>query len=119
MFIGIIEKTKSIFNAFIENISEFFNVFYLLNTQAYVLAIIEILIIAFFIYKLLMWVKDNRVFSLLKGLIIIFVFYLLALTFDFDVIVKILNDLAPVAAISAVIIFQEDIRAGLEHNISI
>lgn len=115
MFIGIIEKTKSIFNAFIENISEFFNVFYLLNTQAYVLAIIEILIIAFFIYKLLMWVKDNRVFSLLKGLIIIFVFYLLALTFDFDVIVKILNDLAPVAAISAVIIFQEDIRAGLEH----
>lgn len=115
MFIGIIEKSKSIFNAFIENISEFFNVFYLLNTQAYVLAIIEILIIAFFIYKLLMWVKDNRVFSLLKGLIIIFVFYLLALTFDFDVIVKILNDLAPVAAISAVIIFQEDIRAGLEH----
>lgn len=115
MFISIIENFKSVFKAFIENIGEFFNVFYLLNTQAYVSAIIEIIIIAFFIYKIIMWVKDNRVFSLLKGLIIIFVFYLIAIAFDFIVIVKILNDLAPVAAISTIIIFQDDIRSGLEH----
>lgn len=102
-------------SSIIDNIKEFFYIFYVLDIKAYIFAIIEILIIAFFIYKILMWVKDNRVFSLLKGLMIIIVFYIIADAFNLNVITKIMERLASVAVISTVIIFQDDIRSGLEH----
>lgn len=99
----------------IEQLTSLINVFRTLDIYGLISAIIEILIIAFAIYYVLMWLKDTRAWSILKGVIVICVFFLVAYIFNFTVILAIAKYLILVVAIGIVIIFQSDIRSGLEH----
>ena len=46
--------------------------------------IIEILILSYVIYKILMWFKSNRAWTLLKGIVLILLFTILASLFQFN-----------------------------------
>ena len=46
-----------------------------------IIDIIEILLIAFFVYQFMLWIRSTRAYSLLKGILIIFVFVLIAIPF--------------------------------------
>ena len=51
--------------------------------------VLEIFIIAFLVYHILVWAKDTRLWSLLKGVIVIVVFILIAAIFNMSTIFSI------------------------------
>lgn len=77
--------------------------------------IFEIAIIAYLVYEILFWIKNTRAWVLLKGLIIIFAFTLLAAIFRFDTILWILGKIATIAVTALIIIFQPELRRALEQ----
>ncbi len=104
MLISIIEKLKSLFT-----------VFTTLSVLEKISSAVEILIITFVIYKILMWVKNTRAWVLIRGIVIIGIFVLIAQLCKFRVILYILQTLSYIAVFAMIIIFQDDIRNGLEH----
>lgn len=99
----------------IEKLANSINVFTALSEFEYLTAAIEILIIAFIIYRVLLWLKTTRAWVLLRGVIVIGVFVLLAYLFNFKVILFILQPLTYFALLAIIIVFQDDMRSGLEH----
>ena len=99
----------------IENFINALNVFATLNILQWISSILEIFIIAFVIYKLIMWIKGTRAWLLLRGVVAIGLLLLLAYIFNFQVILYIIQKFSYIAIFAIVIIFQEDIRSGLEH----
>lgn len=77
--------------------------------------IIEIIILAFLIYKFLFWVGESKAFSLLRGILIILVFVVLSYVLHLDVILEILRQIASVLVIAIVILFKEEIRSAIER----
>lgn len=99
----------------IDSVKNAFNIFRVLKPLERVSAVIEMLIIAFVIYKVLMWLKNTRAWGLLRGIIIIAVFAALAKLCRFEVIFELLKRGTYLLLFGLIIIFQDDIRAGLEH----
>ena len=52
---------------------------------------VEILIIAFMIYEVLVWIKSTRAWMLLKGILILLVFVIVATIFNLSTILWISN----------------------------
>ena len=77
--------------------------------------IIEILLLSFLIYKILCWVQNTRAWTLLKGGVIILVFYLLASFLRFTTITWIINRMGLIAVLAVLIIFQPELRKALEQ----
>lgn len=76
--------------------------------------IVEMIIISFLVYSILAWIKDTRAWTLLKGIIVILVFYLLAAIFQMNTIVWLMGKIVNVAIIAVVIVFQPELRRALE-----
>lgn len=77
--------------------------------------IIEIIIIAFVLYHVMVWVKNTRAWMLFKGIIVILIFLLLAALFQMNTILWLSGKVVNVAAIALVIIFQPELRNALER----
>ena len=76
--------------------------------------IVEILIIAFAIYQIILWIKNTKAWMLLKGILVLAVFILVAAVFHMYTILWIVQNLLPVMATAVVIIFQPELRRALE-----
>lgn len=70
--------------------------------------IAEIIILSFLIYNILIWVKQTRAWNLLKGIIVVLVFVLLAVIFQMNTILWIAKKTINVAVIAIIIVFQPD-----------
>lgn len=77
--------------------------------------IVEILIIAFVIYQVLLWVKNTRAWMLFKGLIFLLIFILFASIFEMNTILWIASKTINVGIIAVIIIFQPELRKALEQ----
>ena len=77
--------------------------------------IIEIAIIAYIVYGVLLWIQNTKAWALLKGIGIILGFTVVAVIFRFDAILWILSNVATIAFTAIVIIFQPEIRNALEQ----
>lgn len=77
--------------------------------------IVEMLIITFLIYHILVWIKNTRAWSLLKGLIVIVVFIFVAVVFEMTTILWIVENALPTAIIAVVVILQPELRKALEE----
>ena len=77
--------------------------------------VIEICILAFLIYHLVKWVKNTRAWSLVKGLVGIMFFWLLAVIFQLNVILWIITNTISVGIIALIIVFQPEFRKALEQ----
>lgn len=77
--------------------------------------IVEILIIAFVIYQVLLWVKNTRAWMLFKGLIFLLIFILFASVFEMNTILWIASKTINVGIIAVIIIFQPELRKALEQ----
>ncbi|MBR6229776.1 MAG: diadenylate cyclase CdaA [Eubacterium sp.] len=80
-----------------------------------VIDVLEILIIAYIFYHIIVWVKDTRAWTLLKGMVFLALFYLVAMILEMNVIVWLFNNVMVVGAIALVVIFQPELRNALEH----
>ncbi len=77
--------------------------------------ILEIIIIAFLIYEILVWIKTTRAWTLLKGIAMILVFALIAWMLKLYTILWIMQNVAFVATTALIIIFQPELRRALEQ----
>lgn len=77
--------------------------------------IIEILLIAFVIYQLLKWIRNTRAWTLFKGMVIIFIIFIIASLFKLHTIVWIFSKTINVGIIALVIVFQPELRSALEQ----
>lgn len=77
--------------------------------------IIEILILAYLIYHVVRWIKNTRAWSLVKGLVVIMAFWLLAVILQLNVLLWIITNTISVGIIAIVIIFQPEFRKALEQ----
>ena len=77
--------------------------------------ILEILILTFLVYRFLVWIKNTRAWTLLKGVIsilaMVFIIYLLKM----DTLKFIINRGLNIAIITIVVVFQPEIRRVLEQ----
>lgn len=80
-----------------------------------VIDVIQIIIIAYFIYYVITWLRNTRAYALLKGLFVVLVFVVLVNVFQMDTIIWLLQNLGVVAFTALFIIFQPEIRRGLEQ----
>ena len=77
--------------------------------------IVEIIILSFLLYHILVWVKNTRAWSLLKGVLVIAVFVLLAEYFEMTTILWIVQNLFSVAVMAIVVILQPELRKAAEE----
>ena len=77
--------------------------------------IIEIVINAFVIYNVMVWIKNTKAWVLLKGIIIVVIFALIAYILNLKTILWIAGKTISVGIIALVIIFQPELRRALEQ----
>lgn len=77
--------------------------------------IVEILIISFLVYQIMVWIKNTRAWAFLKGVLVILVFIGVAAFFHMTTILWIAENVISVAAIAVVIIMQPELRKALEQ----
>lgn len=99
-------------NGFWEQLKTYLSGIYMPRIQ--VIDVIEILIIALLLYFFMSWVKRTRAYTLLKGILIVVIFIVLALVFQMSTILWIVQKLASIALLALVIIFQPELRKALE-----
>ena len=77
--------------------------------------ILEIIIITFLVYEILFWIKNTRAWTLLKGIVVILGFSVLAYLLQLDTILWIIEKGAFLATTALMIIFQPELRKALEQ----
>lgn len=77
--------------------------------------IVEILIISVLIYYILLWIRDTRAWTLLKGVLVILAFVVVAYVFEMNTILWLFGNLINVTIICVFILFQPELRRALEQ----
>ena len=80
-----------------------------------VIDIVQILLIAVFVYYLVVWVKSTRAYILLQGLLLVVLFLLVAVVLHMDTILWIFKQLSGVLITGMIVIFQPELRKVLEQ----
>ena len=76
---------------------------------------LDILIISFVFYQLLQFARKSRAGQLVKGIILILVFYGLAVMLNLKTVTWVLNNVITIGFMAAVVIFQPEIRRAMER----
>lgn len=77
--------------------------------------VVEIMIISFLFYHILLWIKSTRAWNLFKGIMVILAFVLLAALFQMSTILWIAENTLNVGLLALVVIFQPELRKALEN----
>ncbi|MCR4792636.1 MAG: diadenylate cyclase CdaA [Lachnospiraceae bacterium] len=74
----------------------------------------EILIIAVLLYYMMRWMHNTRAWSLMKGLVVILVFIIIANLFHMDTILWLTSNILQFAVIALIVVLQPELRKALE-----
>ena len=77
--------------------------------------IIDIVVVAYLIYRLLGFIKETRAQRLFRGILLIVAFFLVSEIFNLSLLNWLFTRLITVGPIAVVILFQPEIRRGLEQ----
>lgn len=77
--------------------------------------IIDILIVSYVIYKLIMLVRGTRAAQLLKGIVVVVVTWALSIWFDLYTLQWMMNQMFTFGVLAVIIIFQPELRRALEQ----
>lgn len=80
-----------------------------------IIDIIEISLISFLVYHVMVWMKYTRAYMLIKGILLVLIFLLIAYVLRMNTILWIVTNLADVMIIAVVVIFQSELRRALEQ----
>ena len=100
-------------DTFFENLKEY--IYFLSIPKMSIVDLLEILLIAFAIYSIILWVKNTRAWSLVKGILVLFLCYLFAYVLDMSVILWIFNKTIAIGITAVMIVFQPELRKALEE----
>ncbi len=76
--------------------------------------VLEVLILTFLIYYLMIWIKNTKAWMLLRGITVLAVFILVASVFQMHTILFIARNMVTVMATAAIVVFQPELRRALE-----
>ena len=76
--------------------------------------VVEVLVIAVLFYYILVWVKNTRAWSLLKGVVVVLLFFVFAAIFNMTTILWIAENVFAIAVTAIVVILQPELRRALE-----
>ena len=79
-----------------------------------IIDIIQIALIAFFVYQFMVWIKYTHAYTLLKGILVVLLFILVAYIFRMNTILWIFSNLASTLIVGVIVIFQPELRKVLE-----
>ena len=91
--------------------SEFLDMIFRININD----VVDILIVTYIFYKVFMFIKDTRAEQVLKGIVLLFVITQISKIFKLHTLYWILIKTLDLGFIAALIIFQPELRAGLEY----
>lgn len=77
--------------------------------------VIEIIIIAYILYHIIVWIKDTRAWTLLKGILVLIFLFIVAELLKLKTIIWIVSKTISVGVIALVVIFQPELRRALEQ----
>lgn len=77
--------------------------------------IVEIVLLAFLLYYILVWIKNTKAWSLLKGFFVIVAFILIAAYFEMNTIIWIVENTFGVVATAVVVILQPELRKAIDE----
>lgn len=77
--------------------------------------IVEIIIISFLVYQIMLWIKNTKAWALLKGMLTIMIFLVVAAYFEMSTILWIANNVIYILAIGIIIVLQPELRRALEQ----
>ena len=77
--------------------------------------LIDILVISFVFYELFVFARKSRAGQLVKGILLIIVFYGLAYLLNLRTVTWVLNNVLTIGFTAAVVIFQPELRRTLER----
>ncbi len=80
-----------------------------------IIDVIEILLISIFVYEFMVWIKYTRAYTLLKGLLIIGAFLIIAYIFKMNTILWIVSKMAGAMLTAVIVIFQPELRKVVEQ----
>ena len=95
-------------SAFLERVSGFY------FPEIRITDVLEVLILTFLIYQLIIWIKNTKAWMLLTGILILAVFILFAAIFQMNTILFLARNAVTVIATAAIVVFQPELRRGLE-----
>ncbi|MDE6213917.1 MAG: diadenylate cyclase CdaA [Lachnospiraceae bacterium] len=75
----------------------------------------EIIILTFVAYHILVWIKNTRAWALLKGVIVILIFIIIAAFCNMNTILWIVPNIISIAATAFVVVLQPELRSALEE----
>ncbi len=111
MYQMLIDSMKEFYT---ENIVEKIKSFYT-GSFSLVFAIIDILIVLFLVYKAIKLLRNTRAWQLLKGIFILVIIMVLSSIFQLKILNYILSSVMVYGGIMLIIIFQPELRRGLEQ----
>lgn len=76
--------------------------------------ILEILIIAFLLYHIMLWIQKTRAWTLLKGLLVILIFWVAASYFKMNTILWLGKNVFAFAVTAIIVVLQPELRKALE-----
>ena len=100
----------TLWNNLVSYLSEYFYI-----SSISVIDVIEILVIAFCFYEIMLWFKKTQAWALFKGILIILLLVVVADIFNFTTILWIASKTYSVGVIALIIIFQPELRRALER----
>lgn len=76
--------------------------------------ILEIMIIAFLLYHIMLWIQKTRAWTLLKGLLVILIFWVAASYFKMNTILWLGKNVFVFAVTAIIVVLQPELRKALE-----
>ena len=84
-------------------------------SKDFVINIIDILVVWYLVYKLIMLVRGTKAVQLLKGVAVFIIIRILSEIIGLHTLSWLMNQVIMYGVIAAVVIFQPEVRRGLEH----
>ena len=100
-------------NSIVTSLKKYIHVFDLPKVS--VIDVLEIVILAFVIYHVALWIKNTRAWTLLKGIIVLLACYVIAYILGMNVIVWIFERTISIGITALLIVFQPELRRALEE----
>lgn len=100
-------------NSIVTSLKKYIHVFDLPKVS--VIDVLEIVILAFVIYHVALWIKNTRAWTLLKGIIVLLACYVIAYILGMNVIVWIFERTISIGITALMIVFQPELRRVLEE----
>ena len=97
---------------FFSSASEYLNLFRL--PRIGVLDVIEMIVLAFLLYQVMVWMKNTRAWAIVKGLFVLLIFMALAVMFNMTTIIWLAKSMFTLVAVAIVVALQPEIRRLIE-----